>query len=421
MTRHVDHGRLTAHEGQPLAVSPELGGELSTAVANLEGELRPRMPQLSYDGRTARLQNLVGSFRVPSGLIVEVAPKTGPKDSWAASVVQLLEPDTRLSVTGSQRSSTSARQDSLSLAIALEYARRLEAALRRDGPLDVYERHQMSSRRLRGKLDVTSWVKSAVVDPTVFPLSRDDMTVSNDFTKGMSLVAGWLARALPGGQIASRLRRLQTAVIPGHAVPTYVDPAVALRHLPNQWRRYKPAWDIAAPLLRNRSAIGDPGRAAGLEVAVEPWPLLETLLTRSLRAIEREHDEYAFARKRNHSLLVQGSKHRLGVEPDGMLLFGGSVAATFECKYTVPGPTPSETHAHQALATAAALGSPVSVLVYPGDEPVTAYDVVGFHGTPVRLMTVGLSLFSYARGSGDSKRGDLLLKCLHSAVRQSGA
>ncbi|MFJ3490682.1 hypothetical protein [Leifsonia aquatica] len=286
--------------------------------------------------------------------------------------------------------------------------------------MDVYERHQMSSRRLRGKLNVTSWVKSAVFDPTVFPLSRDDMTVANDFTRGVSLVAGWLARALPGGQIASRLRRLQTAVIPGHAVPTYVDPAVALRPLPNQWRSYKPAWDIAAPLLRNRSAIGDPGRAAGLEVAVEPWPLLETLLTRSLKAIERERDGYAFGKKRNHSLLVQGSKHRLGVEPDGMLLFEGSVAATFECKHTVSGPTPSEAHAHQALATAAAVGSPVSVLVYPGDEPVTTYEVVGFYGAPACLVTVGLSLFSYVRGSGDSQCADLLMKCIQAAVRQPG-
>lgn len=377
----------------------------------LNAALRPRRPVLSIENGSVRFQNLVGSALLPTGDIVEVAPKVVTTDDWPLAVVQLLEPSTRIVVTGSQRSQASSRRDDLTAALALEYARRLESALSTSGPLETYERPTTRSKRLNGHLEVTRWLRTAAVDPTTFIVTRDELTPTNDFTRGLSLVAGWLGR-VASGELGSRLRRLQSAVIPASPVPTYVNPAVARRRIPSQWSKYRPAWDIAVPLLRHLSVVGDPGRAVGLEVAVEPWPLLETALERALRAMAASFDDVTVEPKVNHTLLSRNGRGSVSVIPDGAIRLRGRVRATFECKYTRPGATPHTDHVHQALATAAALQSPTSVLVYPGDQHPVRYDVAGFRGSPTELITVGLSLFSYKRGSGDALRAERLWQVL---------
>lgn len=179
-----------------------------------------------------------------------------------------------------------------------------------------------------------------------------------------------------------------------------------------QWAKYKPAWDIAAPLLRHRSVVGDPGRATGLEVSVETWLLLETALTRALRALASGPGNFEAVPKGKYPLLKQGTETKLRVEPDGLLRKNGTVVASFECKYTLPGETPSEDHSHQALATAAAVSSPLSVLVYPGPQPARRYAVAGFQDMPRELVTVGLDLFAYRRGVGDVERANRIARIL---------
>lgn len=407
--------RLILKENAAQEAAPGLLRQIAATARQLDAVLRPRQPVASFDGYSVTFRNLVGSARLPGGDVIEVSPKVAGVPDWTSAVVQLLEPSTRVSVTGAQRSQPSARRDDLASALALEYARRLETALRHEGPITVYERQHLRSRRLRGHLDVTRWVRSAVLDPTVFPHSIDTLTAANDFTRALSLVAGWLSRAAVGGELSSRLRRLQTAVIPDHAVPTYVNPAIAGRSLPSQWARYKPAWYIAASLLRHRSVVGDPGRAAGLEIAIEPWPLLETALTRALQTLAGLGDGYEFVPKVSYTLLSDGERRAVSVIPDGVLRRDNVIAATFEAKYTVPRPIPAEDHVHQALAAAAALSSPVSILVYPGDQAPKRYAVTGFHGTPVELITVGLRLFSYQRGVGDMERAHLIREALRAS------
>jgi hypothetical protein len=404
--------RLVFKENASQKATPELLRQIAVTTHYLDGVLRPRHPVATFDGDRVTFSNLVGSARLPGGDVIEVSPKVEGARGWTSAIVQLLEPGTRVSVTGSQRSQPSAQRDDLVSALALEYARRLEAALRHEGPIYVYERQYLKSRRLGGHLDVTKWVRSAVLDPTVFPHSFDALTAANDFTRALSLVAGWLSRAAIGGELSSRLRRLQTAVIPDHAVPTNVNPAVALRPLPSQWARYRPAWYIAASLLRHRSVIGDPGRAVGLEIAVEPWPLLETALMRALQTLADPTHGYEFVPKAMNTLLSRGGRPAVSIIPDGVLRRDRVVVGTFEAKYTVPGPTPAENHVYQALAAAAALSSPKSILVYPGDQAPKHYTVTGFHGTPVELITVGLSLFSYQRGVGDAERAQLIREAL---------
>ncbi|WP_425296001.1 5-methylcytosine restriction system specificity protein McrC [Nocardia cyriacigeorgica] len=393
--------RLHFRENVPVAVPANgLRSALADAIGALRNELRPTLPQLAIDGEIVRFQNLVGSFRLHDGSVVEVAPKVDV-DNWAKAVVQLLEHSTRIAVTGSQRSQSSTRRNDLAIALAHEYARRLESAVRSDGPIHAYERRHITSRRLKGHLNVTMWTRSAILDPARFPVALDELSSSNDFSRGLSLIAGFLSRVAVGTDLAGLLRQLQSAVIPGHPIPTYVNPAVARRELPTQWARYRPAWDIAAPLLRSRSAVGDPGRAIGLEVAVEPWRLLENQLNRILHRVEKERSDYKLVPRTKSTLLSKNGVRSIGVEPDGILHRNGGPAATFECKYTVANGTPNEKHVHQALTTAAALRAPLSFLVYPGDQAPVSYDVAGFGGQPAKLITVGTGLYSYRRGIGE--------------------
>ncbi|NYE18034.1 5-methylcytosine restriction system specificity protein McrC [Microbacterium immunditiarum] len=408
--------RHSFREFEPQVVERRRRDEMTSAAAGLVEQLRPRLRQFTTDGDAVTFMNVIGSFTLPGGDVIEVAPKLRV-DDWTTAVIHLLSDDTRLAVAGSQRSRPSQRRDDLSAALALEYARRLERAIRREGPLQVYERKHHVSRRWSGRLDVTRWMRGVVLDPARFPMSRDELSVGNDFTRGMSVVAGLLSRSAAGGELASRLRRLQSAVVPGQAIPSFVNPMVGRRRLPSQWAAYGPAWDIAAPLLRNRSVVGDPGHATGLEVAVEPWPLLETLLERTLRAVVALDPALHLASKTTHPLLRDAATGKVaqGVEPDGLLRWAdGRVAATFEAKYSSATP-PARDHVFQALTTAAALDSPLAVLMYPDDRPATAFDVVGFEGRPARLAVAGMRMFSYRRGVGDTERADELRHVMQAA------
>ncbi|WP_183114087.1 5-methylcytosine restriction system specificity protein McrC [Mycobacteroides abscessus] len=400
--------RLRVQEYAPI---PDAAGrlhDLRVGVAELKLQLQPTFQQLRIDGRGVSLGNLVGSFSLPNEDVVEVAPKVGTAD-WTTAVIHLLADDTRLAVTGSQHSRPSNRKDDLTAALALEYARRLERALRKDGPMTVYERRHEVSRKWRGRLDVTAWVRKSAIDPTMFPMGRDELSASNDFTRGLSVVAGVLGRSAAGSEAASRLRRLQNMVIPGAPVPAFVNPAVSHRRIPAQWKSYAPAWDIAAAILRSRSVVGDPGRAAGVEVAVEPWKLLETLLERALAVLASSRDDLYVEPKSKHTLLetqpdqdeADPEAFPRSVEPDGLLKHAdGRVAASFEAKYSA---TPNRSHVYQALATAAALDAPLAVLVYPWLEAPRRFNVQGFHGHPRVLVSIGVDLFSYRRGESDRK------------------
>lgn len=403
---------LTEHELH-LASSGE-AGEIQDAIENLRSSLKPRITQFFRHHRGVEVKNLVGSVRMASGRILEVRPKIVVTQDWTSALVQLLDGSSRISVTGSQRTRESAKRQDLTTAIALEYARRLESALASDGPVQVFQRHSLVSRRLNGHLNVSRWVRQAPLDPTKFPVERDDLTVANDFARGLSLVCGYFRRSSSDAKLTARLRRLEAAVLPGTALPSYVNPAVANRRLPLQWGRYRPAWDIAAAMLRNRSVVGDPGYSTGLEVAVEPWPLLETLLERTLQALAKNPDlGLGIPVKTTYPLLRRNGRAVGRVEPDGLLTRGGHAVATFEAKYTNPPDVPYEDHRYQALSTAAALHSPLAIIVYPGSQSARVFDVEGFGGWPEKLITVGLDMYNYDRDSGDEQRADKIRHLLH--------
>lgn len=383
------------------------------AVEGLSELLKPSFQQVSRSDGVVEVKNLVGSVRMSDGTVLEVAPKVQTSSIWPQAVVQLLDESSRISVTGSQRSRQGNAHHDLTGIIAFEYARRLERALSKDGTLQLFERQQHISRRINGRLDVGSYALNAWRDPILFPLQRDDLTVANDFAKGLSLVCRAFRRSIAHGPLGARLLRLESAVIPGRPLPEHINPSIAGRPLPSQWANYRPAWDIAAAVLRNRSLINDPGHSLGLEVAIEPWPLLETLLERSLKAVERISETLVFREKRKYPILKMGDSIVGQVEPDGVLLENtGRVVATFEAKYTLPSSHPKDEHRYQALAAAAVLHSPVAILVYPGTQSPKIYDVQGFNGQPAQLATIGLGLYQYERGTGEANRAAAIVELL---------
>lgn len=98
--------------------------QIEEAIERLKKDLRPRLRQLSVQGRNVEFRNLVGSVGLRDGTVLVVEPKVGSRRPWTDAVVQLLDQETRISVTGSRKSDPSKRKYDLSEAIAFEYARR---------------------------------------------------------------------------------------------------------------------------------------------------------------------------------------------------------------------------------------------------------------------------------------------------------
>lgn len=383
-------------------------------MGRLRQELAPRFPQHTLEADSVVFKNLVGSFSLDNGDVVEVIPKIYDKE-WTQAVIGSLSSRTRFAVTGSHRSSSQLGQQDLSYAVAHEYARRLEQALSREGPLLAYERVEEKNRRLNGRLNVRTWLKSSILDPASFPVVREELTAYNDFTRALSVAAGHLAKVAIGSELSFRLRRLQSAIMPGHHLPTNVPRSVAFRQLPSQWPSYRGAWDIAASILKNRALTGPVGDLNGFEVAVEPWPLLETQLERTLRQVTKASSGLMLGAKTRHPILktTAGTVARK-VEPDGLLLDSASnVVATFEAKYSIPEEYPARDHVFQTLATAAALRAPLAVLVYPTANREESYEVTNFGGFPQRLVTLGLSMFSYRYGVSERFHAERILNIVH--------
>ena len=165
------------------------------------------------------------------------------------------------------------------------YLRQLDRAVRREGPLTLMQSQYISTPSLAGRLDVTRWVSQRTLYPAHFPQHRSSLTVDNPFTALLAAVAEMLASNTSNPRIASALRGTVGRLRPGLASHIALDPSAALRDLPPQWRAYVPAWATARSVVRRVAPLRRHGNLEGLGVALEPWPLFETLLGRSLRAL----------------------------------------------------------------------------------------------------------------------------------------
>lgn len=413
--------RLYATEGQALQVEAQYDDLIRASLARLQKQLAARVPLWTEEAGRPVVRNVVGTISIRDGILLEVAPKVDAADDWVSATLDLLS-SSRLDVSGDRKAGLSPPTSGLLDALARSYSERLRRALQRDGPLLVLQRVDREVGVLRGSLRVSTYLRHYPVKPHRFPVTFDVLSADNEFTRAMALVARTLAAATTSFEVRSALLECAVALRPGCPDYAPINPAVAERPLPAQWAVYRPAWSIAVSVLSRSSLLRATGSHHGLEVAIEVWPLLETLLLRVLLSVVASANEGGrelnVAPKRGFPLLINPSAGAgtRDVEPDGELSEKGRTLATFEAKYSA-GPSgsgwPPRDHVFQALTTAAARHSPMAVLVYPGTFDPVWWDVQGFHGHPANLAAVGLSMFSYRQGTGEADRASRVMELLN--------
>jgi hypothetical protein len=412
---------LHCTEGVPFSFGAEADPAIRTAAARLRTRLKPSFEILREDSRGLTIQGIVGSVRLSSALSLEIEPKTASGDDWIPATLDLLLGTSRLDIGAERRTRLAARRRDLLEVMAAVYKERLEGALRRDGPLLVIERHGARLPVLKGRLDTSAWARSVLSNPATFPVSYDQLTSDNRYSRVLAFVARVLAHACRDPQAKGALLSLARRVRPSAPESTTMDLGVVWSHLPSQWASYEPAWSVARAILGQRGLFGAAGQTHGLEVVLEAWPLLETLLERTLIASAnlatnagRKLQSGPRGGRRVLAPSRTGGSPR-SVFPDGVLSEGSRILATFEAKYSASdfsAEWPQREHVFQALSTAAAWGSPIAVLVFPRSFEPVWWDVRGFSGTPNRLVAIGIGLFSYRSGVGDAERGTRILNML---------
>lgn len=409
--------RIDCIEGEPVALEASDREALRRAAARLRRELKLRLPAITEDERGLRVTNLIGAVDLSAGATLHIQPKTLPGDDWIKSTLSLLVGRDPVDAAGERAAGLSAARPDLFEALAAVYAARLERALHRDGPILVMQRERHMSGTLSGKLDVTSWSRHFLTNPTHFPIEVNRLTADNDYARALSFVADRFARGVQNLLTRARLLRVAGLLRPGLTTPHTAPVGAELRRLPPQWAVYAPAWGIACAVLARRSLLGAEGANAGVSIAIEPWPLLERLLVRSLESAaelaQRAGRPVIASGHRTLRLLAKeqgGADRHHHAEPDGMLFEGDTPIATFEAKYRDYDPEvgPLRQEIYQALAAARAAAAPVAVLVYPGNFETGTWSVDRPGVMPARLYAVGLEMFSYRPG-GEMRRGEALL------------
>lgn len=428
--------RIPVTEYQPVTcVSAEELQLIRARLSKLATELKPRRKFLT-PGSDLVVRNLVGTVQVTRDLVLDVAPNVAAEVNWTGALVDLLSPPTRVSFGGDNQASEPHPVRVLPDAFAELYLHQLDRAVRREGPLTLIQSHYTSTPSLAGRLHVTHWVSERALKPAHFPQHRSILTVDNPYTALLAAVAEILASSTSNPPIASALRWTTGRLRPGLAPHVALDPSAALRDLPPQWRTYGPAWATARSVVRRVAPLRRHGHLEGLGVALEPWPLLETMLERSLQALGDVAARHGQPGLSGHGHTgsyplrtpagvtapgTVGFHIKGGVDPDGILKCGSDIVATFEAKYTTPTSERVRTHAFQALTTAAALQAPIAILVYPTDFEAVNWDLTGFTTHPQRLVAVGLDMYSYRRGSGDELRAERICRAIEAVLPRLGA
>jgi hypothetical protein len=404
-------------EGEDFILIGNEAERLREAVERLRVQLKPSFSLLAERAGTFRLTNVVGTVDLGAGLVLQVAPKVDGAADWVTAVVALLTGKEGIDVAGERRAGFSKSHNRLLDAIAKTYLRRLERAFRQEGPIVLMERRSVELPSLNGRLDVTRWARTALWRPHIFPVVRTEFAQDNPFTRGLVYVADALAHISTDQKARSGLRALSRDLCVGISANAPPPSGIGNRALPEQWSAYKPAWSLAMAILSKTSLFGPTGGHAGVGLAIEAWPLLETLLERTLQAVQRVGN----ATGRGLSYQVQGEvpllsprgglpQEPFSPRPDGRLFENGKLLATFEAKYSAySGSRPQREHIYQALTTAAACGAATAILVYPETFEPQVWDVTGVSGQPRVLVAVGLGLYKWLPPNDAEARAEKML------------
>ena len=402
--------RIKVKEGQAFSIDAGLASLLQPAMERLHRQLRPRLSFFSQDGDQFVVNNVVGTIRLSSQAALEVEPKTQENDEWITAVLDLIVSGDRMDFGGDRLGGRVPQPTQLLDVLATVYAERLLHAVRRDGPLQVMTRRNAVLGFIKGKLDVTQYVCSAYYRPHLFPVSFEDISIDNSFSRALAFVAKSLATVSGSSAVRSTLTDLAETLCAGRPIDLVVDPTITERQVPSQWAVYRPAWSIAVAVLSHMSLLRPIGNEHGLEVAIESWSLLEQLLTRTLKHVPSvTREEHSLEPRLQHATFLMRPIGSDGltrsVRPDGELRHEDRTIATFEAKYsTRSSGWPDRDHVFQAIATARALKSPLAVLVYPEMFGPKWSEVQAVGSYPHHIVAVGLGLFSYRKGTGDQER-----------------
>lgn len=394
---------------------------LRLAVEKLRIKLKPRFSILRETAGTFTLNNVVGSIDIGSGLLIQVSPKISVGRDWTKAVVSLLTGEEAIDVAGERRAGSSDVHTKLLDSLAQIYLSRLEKAYRQEGPIVLMEQVPRELAYLHGKLNVSRWARSAAWRPHIFPVTRTELARDNPFTRCMSYVAEALANATNNPMHRNGLRAVVRDFSAGISNFGQAAPILTRQPLPEQWGAYKPAWSMAMSIMNKTSLFGVNGNLTGLGLAMEAWPLLESLLERTLKSVQdggrRNGRQFTYQVQGKVGLLTPASEstHRsFAPAPDGRLFENDRLVATFEAKYAhFDEVRPQREHIYQALSTAAACHAPTAVLVYPTAFNSLAWNVSGFHGHPSRLIAVGLDLFNWVPPMLEDYRARLVLEALN--------
>lgn len=408
--------RVSAVEEAPLEADSADAIAIYERLVRLRVELSPRLEFVAGSPRAPVIRNLVGSVQVSANLVVDIEPKTAPNTDWQTAVIDLLATD-RVHAGGFTQNAALA-QRRLPDAFAYLYADQLGRALRTAGPLLVIRHEALRKPSLTGRLDVTAWVRSRQFAPHIFPQQATVLTADNEFTRALAWVSLALAARVADSATRSRLLRLARDIRPGLPEHPLLDPGIAHKALPPQWREYAAAWATATAILRRISPLHREGTQEGLNLAVEPWPLLETLLRRSLRhaarlGVDAGFDVVAVPKSSAPFLKPMPAGEVRRVVPDGVLLVGGAPVVSLEAKYSTPATENLRIHTFQAMTTAAALGAPLAVLVYPQAFEPRAWMNVGATKTPTVVAAIGVDMYAYRAGNGEQTQGGRLWDLVH--------
>ncbi|WP_163882636.1 5-methylcytosine restriction system specificity protein McrC [Rhizobium laguerreae] len=406
---------MTATEGKGFSLPSELHAKFRSKLWAVSQALGLRFRPFSEIDGVFTIMNLVGSIDL-GGVIIDILPKTEPTEDWVSSIVSLLATSDRIEIAGRRRAGFSPAKEGLADALAKIYLDDLRMALRRDGPITAIVRAKTESVMLRGKLQVSELARRWTVRPTQLPQTVTEISDQNDFSRALAAAAVQLGGWCRDYQTKNGLLSIATKLSHGDPTQIVVPSGISGRSLPPQWNAYKSSWAIASAVLSRRSLLGVSGLQLGPALVIEPWPLLERLLERSLAAFSshaKSHGRNFRWSSQEHLDILRpiggGAAYSHQLKPDGVMIEDDMVVATFEAKYRdySPDQGPLRSEIYQAISAARAASSPIAVLVYPGRFPTSTWRVAGRFGDPLTLATVGLEMFSYRWGD-ENERGKVL-------------
>lgn len=417
-------------EGQPiLGLSDIDAADLQRARARLKDRLKPTLPMFEDTARGVAPTNIVGTVGLNARTVLSIAPKVGGQDDWVGAALDLMVPE-RASIAGHRRATRRFMERSLESGLAVIYRNRLERALRAEGPIEVMHSEFARSGSLDGELDVEHWILDQPLRTFKFPVHRSVLDANNDLTAALSLTAVILSRSVTDPSVRSALIKLSRDIRPGLPDVVAIDPSVVGRPMPQQWSRYGEAWSIAQVVLKSAGFTSRHGSLAGVEVALEPWRLLEELLDRTVRAVTRLAREQGLDWLNNTHPSVelleadmpgQGVLARLLSDrvayPENLIVDSSGPVASFEAKYSRPsGPRAIRNHMYQLLTTASHAGAPFAVLVYPELAEPIHWRVANTRTSVRDVFAVGLDLYGYTQVEGVGGRAATILQLIHPAT-----